>query len=290
MKAFLLTLTCILLLTSCSVFDSEEIQPAYFKLGDIKVYEPGSTTVLTTHDVRDIWVYLDGESLGIYPYPSHVPVIPRNPESNSSMQFIAGIRENGIASYLELYPFLEFYELNQKILPGNIYEVNPVFKYRNNTLLRFNEGFEHSTQIFGMDLDEDPATGISQTSEMQKTGNYSALLTVNNEHPILESANTSALLNIPVNASSVYLELDYFADQDFYFGMIGYDETTGNQGIKSYYLGLKENLEWQKIYINLTEEMAASKFDAYRFFFSLQLKSENDTAKVYLDNIKLLHF
>lgn len=290
MKAFFLTLTCVLLLTSCSIFDPEEIQPAYIKLGDIKVFEPGSTSVLTTHDVRDIWVYLEGESLGIYPFPSHVPVIPKNPENASLLQFVAGIRENGIASYLELYPFLEFYELNQKILPGNIYEVNPVFKYRTNTLLRFNEGFEHSSQIFGLDMDDDSATSISQTSENQKTGNYSAMLTVNKEHPLLETANTSALLNVPVDARSVYLELDYLADQDFYFGMIGYDETSGTEGIKSYYLGLKENTEWQKMYINLTEELAASKFDAYRFFFSLQLKSGNEAAKVYLDNVKLLHF
>jgi len=290
MKLFFLTVIGLLFLTSCSIFDPEEIRPAYIKLGGIKVYEPGTSDILTTHDVRDIWVYLDGNALGIFPYPGHVPVILENPEENALIQMVAGIRDNGIASYLTLYPFLEFYEMDQNILPGNVYEVNPVFKYRSNSLLRFNEGFEASSNLFSFDLDNDTETKISSTNTVKKSGVYSGHLFVNKEHTKLEAANASPLLNLPTNATSVYMELDYLADQDFYFGIIGYDETSGSQGFKSYYLGMKKNTSWQKLYINLTEELATSKFDAYRFFFSLQLDTKNESANVYLDNIKLLHF
>lgn len=290
MKVLLTTIAFLFILSSCAVFDPEDIQPAYLKLGEIKVYEPGTSDVYTTHDVRDIWVYLDGTALGIFPYPGHVPVIPGNPDENSLIQMLAGIRDNGIASHLTLYPFLEFYEMNQKIIPGNIYEVNPVYKYRSNTILRFNEGFEHSSHLFSMDLDNNQKSKITGTTSNSRTGTYSGHLQVTKTDPLLEAANSTALLNLPVNASGVYLELDYLADHDFNFGMIGYDETTGSQGIKNYYLGLKKNTSWQKIYINLTEELAASKFEGYRFFFSLQLNQDREAGNVYLDNIKLVHF
>jgi hypothetical protein len=290
MKVLILTIAISIGMSSCAVFDPEDIQPAYLKLGEIKVYEPGTSDVFTTHDVRDIWVYLDGTALGVFPYPAHVPVIPDNPNENSLIQMLAGIRDNGIASYLTLYPFLEFFELDQKIIPGDVYQVNPVYKYRSNTILRFNEGFEHSAHLFSLDLDNNQETKIISTNSNRKTGSYSGHLYVTETNPVLEAANNTALLNLPVDASSVYLELDYLADHDFNFGIIGYDETTGSQGIKSYYLGLKKNISWQKIYINVTEELAASKFDAYRFFFSLQLKQDSEAGNVYLDNIKLLHF
>jgi hypothetical protein len=290
MKVLLLTIAFSIVMISCAVFDPEEIQPAYIKLGEIKVYEPGTSDIYTTHDVRDIWVYMDGTALGVFPSPGHVPVIPGNPDENSIIQMLAGIRDNGIASYLTIYPFLEFFEMDQKIIPGSIYQVNPVYKYRSNTILRFNEGIEHSSHLFSLDLDNNQETKIIGTTSNKKTGENSGHLYVNKTNPVLEAANNIALLNLPINASSVYLELDYLADHDFNFGMIGYDETTGSQGIKSYYLGLKKNTSWQKIYINVTEELAASKFDAYRFFFSLQLNQDKEAGNVYLDNIKLLHF
>ncbi len=290
MKNLFLILFLFFGLNSCSVFDPGEIEPGYIVVEDIMVYEPGNNSQVTTHDVRDIWAYLDGQALGVFPYPGHIPVIPANNGETSSLQFLAGIRDNGIASYLTLYPFLEFYELDQVILPGKTYKITPVYKYRSNVVMRFNEGFEHISNTFGFDLDKDPESMITQSAEKVRSGSYAAMLSVNKDHPILESANTTPLLNLPIDGKSIYIELDYLADQDFFFGMIGYDENTGSQGIKSYYLGMKENSDWQKVYINITEELSSSKFDAYRFFFSLQLDSDKENAKVYLDNVKLLHF
>ncbi len=52
----------------------------------------------------DAWVFLDGQSNGVYELPRRISIVTNN-SVNISIQ--AGIRENGIKSAPKVYPFVD---------------------------------------------------------------------------------------------------------------------------------------------------------------------------------------
>ena len=56
-------------------------------------------------------------------------------------------------------------------------------------------------------------------------------------------------------------------------------------------LGLRPKSDWNKVYIDLAPEISVSQLEQYRVFFSVQYSgSGGEVQKVYIDNVKLIHF
>lgn len=281
-------LPIILLFVSCSVFDKAEDQPAYVSIESVRVKNPEGNS-FSTHAVVDLWTYLDGTNLGIYPYPSHIACLPE--DNHATLSFVAGIRENGIASYVSTYPMLNPIELEMDLFPGENYPLDLTFTYRSDALLRLDQGFETSISLFDFDADELPETNLVKVTEKSKSGNASGKIIVPDSLEFVEVASSEAFIGIPTDGSSVFLELDYLSEADLFVGVIGYqDEAAETQPLKSYYLGLLPNEEWDKIYVNLSEVLFTSELKAYRLLFRVENNGSGGEEVTYLDNLKLLHF
>jgi len=284
-RFFIITL---FIFTGCGLVDQSESEPAYVIVEDVSVKNPnGSGTV--SHDISDLWSFLNGENLGVYPYPSHIACLPA-PESNT-LSFIGGIRENGIAKSISIYPMLEPLEYQIELTPGENHLINPSFSYRNDVIIRFDEGFESSPDFLSFDADNNIGTKLERDTEYMKTGFASGKLSVPDSLDFVEIATAEAYPSIPVDGSVVYLELDYLSSADIFIGLIGYqDPVLLDQPLKSYYLGLVPVDEWKKIYVNLTEPLFESGLAAYRILIRAENNGDNTEEIVRLDNLKLLHF
>jgi hypothetical protein len=85
----------------------------------------------------------------------------------------------------------------------------------------------------------------------------------------------------------VYLELDYKSDVFFEVGLI----YTKNSTPESYYkITISPKEEWNKIYINLSNEAGILRAEDYRVYFKINKLADGTTATTYLDNIKLVQF
>jgi hypothetical protein len=97
--------------------------------------------------------------------------------------------------------------------------------------------------------------------------------------------------------AAVYLELDYKAEVPLTVGVIGYKSGGfGGAGLIQYSAGFNASAEWNKIYFNLTRVVADSKLDDYQIILKTEIPKNADgtinrpNAKIWLDNIKLIHF
>ena len=87
-----------------------------------------------TNAIVDSWVFVDGNSLGVFEMPIEVPVLDLDENGVSEIVIFAGVRNNGIKSDAIIYPFYErlnfefdFEELAKK-------ELDLTFEYDENTI------------------------------------------------------------------------------------------------------------------------------------------------------------
>ena len=271
---------------SCQVEPQSE--PAYIMVDSVSVLKPSGNGYYT-HDIRDLWSYLNDTNLGIYPHPTHITCIPE-PETNR-LTLLAGIRENGIASEVSLYPFLDAYEKEMELKAGNTYMVNPVFTYRKDVVIRFDDAFEDNNHGWKFDADNHPETGLTLSSIEPKSGQSSAYVKIPDSLASVELATSQAYFDVPTDGSAVYFEMDYKGDARLFVGLMGYENANASgTPLVSYYLGLVPRDQWTKIYVNLTSELFNSGLPAYRILMRLEHQETGVTEGIFLDNLKLLHF
>ncbi|MFM7587341.1 MAG: hypothetical protein ACKO6M_10010 [Bacteroidota bacterium] len=89
-------------LMGCSLYTADRGIPSY-------IYIPGFnlTTTYAEHgsgssNIKDVWVFIDGDLQGVYPLPAHFPILREGP---IDLQLSAGVVLNGISATRSIYPF-----------------------------------------------------------------------------------------------------------------------------------------------------------------------------------------
>ena len=88
-------------------------------------------------------------------------------------------------------------------------------------------------------------------------------------------------------AENIYLELHYKTEAPLQVGIIGYD-ATNTTGTTSYKIVLSPNKEWNKTYLNLTNEVKDLRMKDFQIVFKSLLPDDLTTATILIDNIKLI--
>jgi hypothetical protein len=229
-----------------------------------------------TSNFSDAWIFLDGQSYGVYELPRSIPFVSDDPVSVSIQ---AGIRENGIKSAPRVYPFVDNYEFDLDLEDGEEILVNPVFNYLDNIKIRFDSEF-NDLEDFG--FDEDGVDSIRIVLAENGVG----LMKLEGGQ-LLEEATALVFNEIPRNGSPVYLEIEYRGNLDLDVGLIG---ISGSDIFKDYFVSLRSDAEWNKAYINFTDLIIASNLNGYQILLGADNSENTREARIYIDNIKLLHF
>jgi hypothetical protein len=263
----------------------EEPIPAYIHIPAIGL-STSSGQGSASRNINYAWVYANGQFLGGYPLPITFPVLEVGP---TDIIIEAGIKANGIGFTPDVYPFYARMNFNLDLQPQRIDTLRPVTTYRSNAEFAINENFDASTHLLTHDLDTDPGTSIQITSDGAFEGS-SGYIELTKDHSIIvagTSADRVKLDKLPQNGTPVWLELDYKNDIPITIGVNGINSSGTVTSFPDYGINPREN--WNKIYLDITQIVRDRTYSSFQVFVSAILPSDRPSARIYLDNLKLVH-
>lgn len=278
-------------LSSCDIINPDEETPAFIKVDSVKMITDYGAEGSSSHNITEVWHYVNGEILGAFAYPSRIPSLITG---DVILNTQAGIKLNGVSDTRVPYPFYKAYIDTIVLTPGNIIEVYPVFGYDPSAEFTWIEDFESAgislekTLISDTTINEtsDEVNIFRNTQDLSETNRYSGLVHLTGDNQTFD-IHTIDKFVLPKNGNYVFLELNYKVSTNVVVGLVANYSSTIN---KYPIVVLNPTTTWKKIYINLTlvvsRETTAQNFQVY---FTGTKDADHSEDKFYFDNIKLIH-
>jgi hypothetical protein len=290
-RRFSLILLSSVFFNAC-IKDSNPDIPAYIYVPNIRFQSVDSIIEgSSSHKITNAWVSIDGQLIGINEFPFLMPGIISDTSVRQRVRVFAGIDANGIASSKALYPFFDPFEVELDLKQGKIDTLFAVLSYKPDVKFIIIEDFENPGVVFGNDIDQFPNSRLIKQSNEVFEGLYSGQIELDSLNPECYISTTFRYSNLqrPNTASPVYLELHYKTNIPVSIGLIahrsiGSDEVFMKGGVNA--------IEgWNKIYFELTNDIYGLNADEYSVYLRTTLTGTGiNDAKIYFDNIKIVHF
>ncbi|MDZ7879514.1 MAG: hypothetical protein U5L45_17690 [Saprospiraceae bacterium] len=230
--------------------------------------------------ISDVWVYVDGQSLGAYQIPARFPFVGTG---KHEFLLFAGIRNNGIRSNPVIWASAETFSTTLDVKSGDDITIRPTSTYIDGIKFWLNEEFE-TTNTFTINRDNNAIIGFSPIANGFE--GRCGSITLTKSYPIIEKA-TSVRAQLPDNAQTVLIELHYKTESPLEVGLVGYSTAAPN-GETTYKIVLTPNKTWNKTYIDVTQEAKSLKSKDFQVVFRSQLPDTLTQATVLIDNVKLV--
>ncbi len=255
----------------------ENAVPAYVHIPSFSLTtKSGEGT--NSHKITDAWVYVDGQINGVFQMPVTLPITELG---QHEITVFAGIRNNGTRSNPIINPFFEAYKINLNLSAGKVDTLRPKTAYIANTQFKMMENFE-SGNIFTVDRDKNATLRFTNVDNGFEGKSGQIVLTKAN--PIMEKAS-STKAQLSDSAENIYLEMNYKTQAELTVGLVGSD----NLGdISTFKITLFPTKEWNKTYINLTNEAKDLKKKDFQIVIRSVLPDTLSTATILIDNVKLI--
>lgn len=273
------------LFSQCKVFDNEVIVPSY-------VYIPGYKfeTALdgsqgdSTSKIVDAWVYENGSVVGSFGLPALIPIQKKGP---IEIGVDAGILKTGQDYERMPNPLLTRSYFTIDAQPEKIDTIVPVFKYVPRAKFKFIEDFDRVglrfTKFFTMP--GDTIIYINSGDSARTQGKNSGMILLTDSTDYFRLITTDAYILTGLDLPSV-LELDYNSDVILYIGMFA-NLSTGVKQIPLF--NAFPTNGWNKVYINLTDEVAANPMNTeYKIYIDVYKSKGSPQPRIIIDNVKLI--
>ncbi len=279
----LITLIFIVLLGSCEIINPAEKIPSYIRIDTFKVkindFDKGSAS----HMITDIWLSVGGTNMGVYVMPFTIPTLETGLQT---LTIRPGIKVNGISASRKAYPFYEPITVDVELHEGEIHLIEPVSTYKDVCKFPWMEDFEDPGVSFLYPQYSD--TTIINQNRIVKEGRYSGAIFLTSENADFEMYCDKDF-ELPKNATPVFFEFDYMNNNGFEIGMYLIEG-----GIIEWYtlVYVKPSTKWKRFYVDLgTTATYHNSTELFRVAIraSYELK-DDETANIYMDNIKLIHY
>ena len=264
------------LFNSCRKIPNDGI-PSYIRVDSVIVLTSTNLFGSASHNISNVWVDVAGENMGTYEVPVTFPVLN---DGKLKATFQAGIRQNGIGATRIIYPFYLPDTVTLDLLATQETAFIPNFEYVPGTDMKYHEDFDFLSSIGGVDR-------VDTGNVFEGPG--SGLIYMDTALNVTSVVATSTTFDIPTTPPGpVFIELDYRNDAVFSVGMQAIDEFGFPVSFEKVFIPARD--EWNKIYINVSEEVNFIRGTDYQIRIETALTGDKTKAHVYLDNIKLLHF
>ncbi len=274
-------------LLGCEVINPDEGIPVIIKIDKIR-FDSNPLQGTDSVPIQDVWVYLDGEIRGAYELPASIPLLM---DGSHKIELMPGIILNGIAGTRSISPFFTTTVVTADFSPGQTYSYAPTSFYKSEVKLPWNNRGEEDFEIGGVSFDTLPqsSAGMSRSQEEVFEGNFSGCISMNStENYFVAQSNTEFVL--PKNGSGVVLEM-HIKNPNAALVVGMYITLNDGTVISVDHLTINSGAEWRKLYINFTEMVSYyTNAKNYRLTLKSGLPSGQVSAKIYIDNIKLVHF
>ncbi len=288
----ILALSFILLMFYSCIKDKNPDIPAYICVPEI-AFIPGDTSFegSSDHKFTHAWISVDGQIIGANNFPVILPSIILDTSSTQRVRVFAGVDNNGISSSKGIYPFFDPYEVLLDLEQGKIDTIYPTFRYNPDVKFIQIEDFEDPGVVFGNNIDAFPDSYLQKQNIEVFEGDYSGQIVLDTLNPECYVSTTFRYsdLQSPGIASPVYLEINYKTNVPVTVGLIAHRSFGSDEVfIKG---GMNPIDGWNKIYFELTGDVFELNTNSYSVFLRSSLIGSGVTdAKIYLDNIKIVHF
>jgi hypothetical protein len=270
-------------LIGCDIINPDEPAPAYIHVSSIDLTTDYSKEGAASHKIKDAWVFVDNELVGIYELPAHLPVVE---EGHQEVRIQPGIMQNGIAATRVSYPFYKAHDTTVELVPLKTDTFAPTVTYYRDGrfefawLEDFESGHTFDSKKGSASMNRTPS---NQTKDYLR--NWIGEVILNSSTPEYSGSSLDRFSN-PNNNREVYLELDYKCTIRFTVGITG--DAFGQQS-STHKVTVNPQDEWNKIYIDFTKEVQELSGD-FKIFFLASKPDSVSSAELHFDNVKLLHF
>ena len=274
----------------CRKMKSTQTVPSYIKIDSVYINTFYPVEGSSSHEISDVWIYVDDQQLGVYQLPALFPVLT---EGKHRLEIRPGIKLNGISSTRVPYPFyhpIVYDDFN--FVPDSVINLGNIgTEYYENTKFVWLEDFENS--FISIKESETSDTSINRTSPanspeafLSSNSAYSGKIVLTQANPMFWGYSFDAY-DLPRDGTPVALEVNFKTDTPLLAGVL-----TSLPGDFKWddLVYMNKSAHWNKIYINIAPTTSrypnASGFEIY---FRAIIGSDADTARIYIDNIKLLY-
>lgn len=275
------------LLSACSLFYTRDSGvPAFIHVPEFTLTTNYAEQGTASHNIRDVWVFIDGNVEGVYQLPVTFPILR---EGNVRMQFSAGILVNGIAATRAVYPFYTQYDTTLNLVRGKTDTVFPSVVYNDQITFGWMEDFE--SQGFSLRTTSLSDTGFLLRSALEPNEVFEGVGAMGfavDERASFFAAETIQLFNFPGGGGrAIFLELNYRNNQPFEVGL-QFVESDG-QFVDLPIITLAPTGDgWRKQYINFTPYVQGRAGVRYRVIFRAAKADNVTVGRVFVDNLKLI--
>ena len=274
----------ILIISGCSLTDSDQPIPSYLIINDVDVFTKQNEGA-PTHKISDVWVYADNQLVGVFEVPTKIPLLVNG--ETTEFKIFPGIRNNGENSRSFIYRLMEAQDFEIPLAPGEEVERSLVFTYTENAIFDFIEGFESDEHIFTLNLDDNDETNIVSTNESAIAGQKSGKISLDQTNNEIAVASIFKYEREQNAGSDSYLEMDYKCTIPFFVGVIYVQE---GEEVTQPLLVVNPKEDWNKIYVDFTEILTSPVLENYRIYFTTDVEPlDQNEGEVFLDNLKFVH-
>lgn len=292
---YLGSLSGLLLIASCSVLDTPEQIPAYIHVAPFELTTNQGTQGSNDHKITDVWVFAGGQNIGVYSLPATLPVLL---DQDPDIQLFPGIKKNGISASPVIYPFYDRFRYTGDLRAAQVDTLFPVTTYIPEATFSLIDRFDVS-HTFKFDLDGNLNTRIEITNNVDEVfeGGGSGRIVLDTVNTIIEVGSQSTFSDLPTNGQPIYVELNYRSDVELAISLVGFDQA--GTSFPGSVLFLNPKATWNKVYFDVTDSVlyfSDAATQGFRILLAARMPANSDgiftltKARIYIDNLKLVHF
>lgn len=282
--SFVLFLISAMGLFSCQKQNLKPGIPAFLYIDTIYLSTDFSTQGTSSHNITDVWVYVNEQRIGAFEMPAMIPVLA---DGKAMVRLAAGIKVNGIATTRVNSPFFQPYiDTNFVFIPDSIITISPTTKYFDYVHFAWMEDFEdNALSIDTANLSGNADIVLSSQANAFE-GFHSGIIYLDTIHDFFEGA-TFEPFTVPIDGSPIILEMNYKTDVVFEVGIFA---SNASNVVKQPVLYVNPKTNWNKIYINLSDVIRENNFtNEFKVYFRAGIYDDITQAVVGLDNIKVVY-
>jgi hypothetical protein len=275
--------TLSLFFSACTWLDNEVQIPSYVHIPEYHFQAlPGEGT--SSHNITDAWVFVNGQKIGAFQLPATVPVLA---SGKSTFDIFPGIKLNGIAATRAIYTFYSRYTSDVELYPDSMITIIPSCTYVDGLSFDFIEDFESIGVVFDKTDRSDTTLMKTDDAEHVFEGQYSGYIALENNITFFEAKSINAY-SLPKTGGFSFIEINCKSTIPFVVGLFANEF---NYSTRNPIVVVTPSDNWKKIYVNLTPTV--SRFQqAFNFnvLIAAQLDETETQGRIWIDNIKLLHY
>ncbi|NBV04588.1 MAG: hypothetical protein EBS08_02845 [Cytophagia bacterium] len=269
-------------LAGCGWYKPDEGVPSYLYV-DSMILEPSPETQGTlSSNIKDVWVFIDGDLQGAFPLPARIPLLKEGPVN---LQLSAGVFLNGISATRAIYPFYNRWDTLRTLARGLTDTLRPRLTYRNTVRYLWLENFDNLG--FGMRarLGSDTVLLRDSNSDSVMEGTSCLRMAVDQRAPYLIAESIDQIALTP--GKPCFLEINYRNNIPLQVGL--QSQVGSDISDPLWIVELAPSTGWNKQYINFTPYLGMVGGARYRLMLRPFLASSTQgTGVVRVDNLKWL--